>query len=154
MRFGIHVGNSGPEATAQSMVAQAKAADDSGYDSVWVSDHVVIPERFRSRYPFRGKPFTPDSVGRYYEPLITLAVLAGATSRVRLGTSVLIIPQRNPLVMAKEIATLDELSGGRVDLGIGAGWLAEEFEALDAKFEGRGSVLEEWLQIFRTVWSQ
>jgi probable F420-dependent oxidoreductase len=154
MRLGIHLANYGPATTSSSILRLASAADELGFDSVWVSDHVVIPCESRSVYPYPGTVFTPDTAETFYEPLATLAFIAGATQRVRLGTSILVAPQRNPLVVAKQVATLDALSGGRVELGVGAGWLAEEFEALGASFADRGPVLEEYLHIFKQVWSE
>jgi probable F420-dependent oxidoreductase len=154
MRLGIHLANYGPATTPSSILRLARAADELGFDSVWVSDHVVIPCESRSVYPYPGTVFTPDTAETFYEPLATLAFIAGATQRIRLGTSILVVPQRNPLVVAKQVATLDALSGGRVELGVGAGWLAEEFEALGASFADRGPVLEEYLQIFKRVWSE
>jgi probable F420-dependent oxidoreductase len=154
MRFGIHLRNHGKTATPDYATALAQAADELGFDSVWVSDHVVIPDRFTSRYPFRGNPFTPAAWGRVHEPLITLAFVAGATARVRVGLSVLILPQRNPVLTAKQIATLDSLTWGRLELGVGAGWLAEEFAALGADFNSRGHALDEWLEIFHGLWTK
>jgi probable F420-dependent oxidoreductase len=154
MRFGIHLTNHGPATNTDSIATLARSADELGYDSIWVSDHVVVPDRFDSVYPFRGNPFTPESWGRVHEPLITLAFVAALTSRVRLGLSVLIAPQRNPVLTAKQLATIDSLSVGRLDVGVGAGWLAEEFAALDSPFERRGSLLDEYIEIFKTLWTE
>lgn len=154
MRFGIHLANFGPATSAEGILGLAGAAEELGFDSVWVSDHVVVPASFVSSYPYPGTTFTPDAAATVFEPLVTLAVVAGATNRVRVGTSVLIVPQRNPLVLAKQLSTLDALSGGRLDVGVGAGWLAEEFAVLGAPFAQRGPVLEEWLAIWRRVWSE
>ena len=123
---------------------------------MWASDHVVVPSVMESVYPYHalGKTFTPDSAELFYEALVTLSVLAGATSRVRLGTSVLVIPQRNPLVVAKQLSTLDDLSGGRLHVSVGAGWLAEEYEAHLASFKSRWKALEEYIELFRTVWTE
>jgi alkanesulfonate monooxygenase SsuD/methylene tetrahydromethanopterin reductase-like flavin-dependent oxidoreductase (luciferase family) len=129
----------------------AQAAEALGFDAVWVSDHVVIPATSASAYPY-----SPDGAFRlgprapYFEPLTALTYLAGCTSRVRLGTHVLILPYRHPVVTAKMLATLDVLSGGRLDLGIGAGWMAEEFAALAAPpFERRGAVTDEQVRMAR-----
>src|SRR5207253_921199 len=116
--FGCTLPTSGPAADAAALRGLAQAAEGLGFGSLWVSDHVVIPARIESPYPY-----TPDGrfqlgpTGSYFEPLTALTYLAGVTSRIRLGTHVLILPYRNPVVMAKEIATLDVVSGGRVDLG-------------------------------------
>lgn len=156
MRIGIHLANYGPSTTAEGIMGLALAAEELGFDSVWVTDHVVIPATFASVYPYPGTVFTPDTAEITFEPLLTLAVVAGATRRVRVGTSVLIAPQREPLLLAKQLATLDALSGGRVEVGVGAGWLAEEFDVLGAgdRFPRRGAVLEEWIEIFRRAWSE
>lgn len=154
MRLGFHLTNFGAATTAESILGLAVAAEELGFDSVWVSDHVVVPTEFSSVYPYPGTVFTPDAAGNVFEPLTTLAVVAGATERVRVGTSVLIAPAREPLLMVKQLATLDALSGGRLTVGLGAGWLAEEFEALGAgeRFAPRGAVLEEWIAVFRACW--
>ncbi len=153
IHFGIHLANSGPKASAEALRTLAQRADALGYDSIWVSDHVVIPMRFASRYPYPGR-FTPESAGIYYEPLMTLAVLAGATRRVQLGTSVLVVPQRNPVLTGKQLGTLAALAGGRLIVGVGVGWLAEEFELLEAghRFRARGAVTDEYVGLYRVLW--
>jgi probable F420-dependent oxidoreductase len=134
----------------------ATTAEALRYDSVFVTDHVVLPASMaRSTYPYSATGEFPGG-GRqdYLEPLAVLGWLAHATTRVRLGTSVLVVPYRNPLVTAKTLATIDALSGGRVILGAGAGWLREEFEALAApSFEARGSVTDEYLRLMRLAWT-
>lgn len=139
----------------EAFVRTARAAEALGYDSVWSGDHVVYPVESSSLYPYhRGGAYSPDPLVAY-DALIALAVVAGCTERVELGTGVLVLPQRNPLLTAKQLASLDSLSGGRLILGAGAGWLAEEFAALDAPdFAHRGSVLEEWVAIMRACWTQ
>lgn len=128
--------------------------DAAGFDSIWVSDHVVFPHETASHYPFAadGRPTWPFS-DPYLEPLVVLGAVAASTSRAEIGTSVLIAPMRNPVLMAKQAATIDVLSGGRLVLGVGVGWLREEFEALDADFDARGDVLDEWIQIARDCWT-
>jgi probable F420-dependent oxidoreductase len=156
MEIGVNVQSAQPWATAETIAALGGRADALGFDSVWVSDHVVIPERIESTYPY-GPPgtFTPANRANYFEPLTVLAFLAGRTERARLGVSVLVVPQRQPLVVAKQWATLDALAGGRTILGVGAGWMREEFAALGADtFERRGAVLDESIRLFRTVWSE
>ena len=138
--------------------ALAQTAEGVGFDSVWISDHVVVPERIDSAYPYSADgrfPTLPTQL--YLEPLTTLGFLAGITRRVRLGIAVLILPYRHPLLTAKMVSTLDNLSGGRVDLGIGVGWMREEFEALGAPpevYTHRGSASDEQLRIFNTVWTR
>lgn len=138
----------------ERITALAAAAENLGFDSVWVTDHVVIPDEFTSRYPVPGLSHNPDSAEMTYEPIVTLAVVAGATRRVGLGTSALISAQRNPLVTVKELTTLDVLSGGRLEVGLGAGWLAEEFAVLGAPFAERGAVLDEHIAVFQAFWNE
>ena len=156
MQFGINVQNMRPWTTGETIRMLGTRAEELGFDSVWVSDHVVIPERMESTYPYGGPgTFTPATVGNCFEAITTLAFLAGRTSRIQLGVSVLVAPQRPPLLSAKQWATLDALAGGRTILGVGTGWLREEFVALGAEtFERRGTALDEAIRIFRTTWSQ
>ncbi len=157
MKIGVHLANGGPWASPESIVPLADRAEQLGYDSVWVSDHVVVPSKIdESKYPY-GPPgtFNPDASQNYYEPFATLAFVAGRTRRVQLGTSVIVLPQRQPLVVAKQWATLDALSNGRVILGVGAGWMREEFEALGVDlFERRGPATDEGIKLLRAVWTQ
>jgi len=156
MQFGINVQNMRPWTTGETIGMLGTRAEELGFDSVWVSDHVVIPERMESTYPYGGPgTFTPATVGNCFEAITTLAFLAGRTSRIQLGVSVLVVPQRPPLLSAKQWATLDALAGGRTILGVGTGWLREEFVALGAEtFAQRGTALDEAIRIFRTTWSQ
>ena len=156
MRFGIAVPNYGPLATADNMVRLARRAESLGVDSIWVADHLVAPVGVRSIYPFDKSPDPkPGDMGvieQFYEPLTTLAFLAGATSRIRLGVSVYVMPYRNPVVTAKIVATLDALSNGRAIFGVGVGWLREEFTALGQDAHHRGRVTDEYLQVCRRLW--
>lgn len=132
----------------------ARVAEEVGFDSVWGGEHVIFPSSIESAYPYTddGKvPATPETP--IPDPLIWLAYVAAAAPTLRLGTCILILPQRNPLVLAKELATLDHLSGGRVELGIGVGWMREEFEALDVPWARRGARTDEYVAALRTVWS-
>lgn len=131
-----------------------KIADEVGFESVWGGEHVIFPAKIESSYPYTadGKvPATKDTP--IPDPLIWLAYVAAAAPTMRLGTCILILPQRNPLVLAKELATLDHLSGGRVELGIGVGWLKEEFDALGVPWERRGRRNDEYVEALRTIWS-
>ena len=156
MRFGIALPNYGPLAAPDVLVRLAREAEALGVDSVWVSDHLVAPRAVRSVYPYDRRPDARPGdmavIERFFEPTVTLAYLAGQTSRVRLGVSAYVLPYRNPVVTAKQIATLDVLSGGRVILAVGTGWLREEFEALDVPFAGRGRRTEEYLAVCRALW--
>jgi len=140
MRYGVAIPHANRFAEPGAVRTMARAAEDLGFDSVWVSDHVVVPV---------GSSYIPEHM---LEPLATLAFLAAETSHVRLGTSVLIVPYRNPVFTAKFVATVDELSEGRVVLGVGAGWLQEEFAALGVPFDERGARTDEGLRVIRNLW--
>lgn len=157
MRFGIALPNYGPFSQPDILVRLARRAEELGVDSIWVSDHLVAPVGVASIYPFDRRPDArPGDMGvieRFCEPLITLAYLAGHTQRVRLGVSAYVMPYRNPVLTAKHVATLDTLSSGRVILGIGTGWLREEFDALAVPFVHRGRRTDEYLEICKALWS-
>jgi len=142
MKFGTWIPNCRDLATPEIIRRTAVRAEQLGYDSVFVSDHVVVPNAYVDRFG-----------AGIYDPLITLSVLAGATSRVLLGTTVLIVPYRNPVLTAKMVASLDALSGGRVVLGIGAGWVPEESAALGVPFAERGAMTDEYLAAMRELWT-
>ncbi len=151
--FGLDVGIYGPLATPETVVSLARFAEDAGFASIWLADHVAFPARFESRYPFSASgDFPAPTDDPLLEPVAAMAVLAGATRRVRIGTAVLIMPYRNPVLLARMLATIDQFSGGRVILGAGVGWLREEFEALDAPdFKLRGKATDEYLAIFKAM---
>jgi len=156
VEFGFSLPGRGPLAQPEVMLALAERADSLGYASVFVTDHVVLPASAeRSVYPYSPTGKFPGGAAQdYLEPLVTMGHLAHATKRAKLGTSVLVVPYRNPLLVAKMLATLDVLSKGRVILGAGVGWLAEEFEALGAPaFEERGHVTDDYLRLMRTAWT-
>jgi probable F420-dependent oxidoreductase len=157
MRIGIALPNYGPLAGPEVLGRLARLAEDLGADGVWVSDHLVAPVDAESVYPYdRGPTHVSGRLGiieEFYEPLVTLAYLAGQTRRVRLGVSAYVMPYRNPVVTAKQVATLDALSGGRVVLAVGVGWLREEFAALDVPFAGRGRRTDDYLAVCRALWA-
>jgi probable F420-dependent oxidoreductase len=134
----------------------AQRAEDLGYDHIWVSDHIVLPKKVDSFYPYAADgvaTFRPDEP--YFEPLAALNFIAGCTQRIRLGTHVLIIPYRNPVLTAKMLSTLDVLSGGRVILGAGVGWMEEEFQAMGLDtFKERGAVTDEYLELYKELWTK
>jgi probable F420-dependent oxidoreductase len=145
--------------TWSPLLDQAEVLDQAGIDRLVLSDHVVFGERLEEygRPEIGGQvggkqPTGPD--GHWLEPLSTLAVMAGRTSRIRLGTNILIAALRRPAVLAKMAATIDVLSGGRLDLGVGVGWQREEYEAAGLKFEGRGELLDESLRVCRAFWTE
>ena len=131
-----------------------RTAEEAGFESVWGGEHVILPTTIESSYPYTadGKiPAEPDTP--IPDPLIWLAFAAAAAPTLRLGTCILIVPQRNPLILAKELATLDRLSGGRVELGLGVGWMREEFEALGVPWERRGARNDEYIAAMRALWA-
>lgn len=155
MRFGVHVPQWGAGAHRDGVIDVARCAEDVGLDSVWVADHLTMPLTEGGSYPYSRSgrtPFAPED--GFLEALTVLAVVAGATRRVQLGTSVLVAPQRHPLVTAKTVATLDVLSEGRVVLGVGGGWWREEFDALGMPFDRRGRAFDEVIEILRLLWEQ
>jgi probable F420-dependent oxidoreductase len=156
MEFGCVFPNRGPMATPANLGRVADKAEALGYDTVWFSDHIVIPTEVKSFYPYdpSGKmPFNPSEP--YWEPLTVIGYVAGRTSRLRLGTSVLILPYRNPIVTAKMLATLDVLSNGRMTLGAGVGWMEEEFKAIGLDtYSRRGAYSDECIRIFRELWTK
>lgn len=154
MLIGAKLQNSGPLPMERGIPELARALERGGADSIWVSDHVVMPREMHSRYPFAadGRANWPSDTP-YFEPILALTLAAAVTERVRLGTAVLVLPLRNPVLFAKQAASLDAASRGRLELGIGAGWLAEEFEALNAPFKRRGAQLSEWIAIARECWT-
>jgi probable F420-dependent oxidoreductase len=156
VEFGFSLPGRGPLARPDLLLKLSVAAESLGYSSLFVTDHVVLPaSAARSVYPYAASGKLPGGAAQdYLEPFSLLAYLAHATRRITLGTSVLVIPYRNPLVTAKMLATIDVLSGGRIILGAGVGWLREEFEALAAPpFEARGAVTDEYLRLMRAVWT-
>src|SRR5205814_9690893 len=153
MRFGCHLPGYGPEATRDTLVGFARRAEALGYDSLWASDHVVVPWRIASRYPYNATGDFPLSPATdFLEPLTALALVAGVTERAALGTTVLVLPHRHPLLAAKMLATLDHLAPGRVILGAGVGWMREEIELLGAPYEQRGAWTDEAIEIMRKCW--
>jgi probable F420-dependent oxidoreductase len=153
LRLGAKVPNSGP-VFRLGAARMAEMLESAGFDSIWTSDHVVFPHEVRSRYPFAadGRITWPVDVD-YLEPVVALSAMTSTTVTAELGTSVLILPMRNPILFAKQAACIDAISRGRLVLGVGVGWLREEFEALGADFDARGAVLDEWLSIARRCWT-
>lgn len=144
----------GPLATPEALMAVATLAESTGFTSVWVTDHIAIPEETASQYPYRadGKPPWPANIP-YLDAFTALTWVGAVTRTVRLGTSVLVLPMRPPLIVAKTAATLDALSGGRVILGVGAGWLREEFDLLGQPFGARGRRTKEAVRVLKACWA-
>jgi probable F420-dependent oxidoreductase len=153
MEVGLSLPFIGELATRDAIERYARAAESSGYDAVWVGDHVLFPTGYASSYPYSRDWAGPPSDTPVLDPLACLSFVAALTTRVHLGTSVLLLPARNPVLSAKSIATLDVLSGGRAILGVGVGWLQAEYDALGAQFERRGERADEYLDLIRLLWS-
>jgi probable F420-dependent oxidoreductase len=155
VKFGIAFANAGIYADRSAALTLARAAEEAGFESLWTIEHVVVPAGYESTYPYSrsGRMPGPEDAP-IPDPLIWLAWVGAATERIRLATGILILPQRNPVVVAKEIATLDWMSGGRFILGVGAGWLKEEFEVIGVPFEHRGRRLDEYIGALRALWTQ
>ncbi len=154
MRIGVKVPSSGPLPERLGIGAMAAELEAAGFESLWVSDHIVLPSEIESRYPFADDgraTWATDTP--YFDALIALALIAQATERATIGTAVLVLPLRQPVVFAKQAASIDVASRGRLRLGVGAGWLEEEFEALNVPFEHRGHRLEEWISLVRECWT-
>jgi len=158
MEIGIYVENRGPEVTPEGLARYAERAEALGYAFLCLSEHIVAPVRppEADEYRLKNKTRGWEDVLTYFDPVVTLAWLGARTRRLRLGTSVLIVPYRNPVVTAKALATLDTLLGGRLFVGVGTGWWADEFAGLGIgdHFADRGARMDEYLQIFRKLWSQ
>ena len=146
MKFGLYGINVGPCADPEVSARVARAAEEAGFDSLWTAEHVVLPD----------PQVPPSPVGpreNLLDPLASLAFLAGQTARVKLATGIVILPQRNPVVLAKELASVDVVSGGRLTFGLGAGYLKPEFEALGAPYADRGARADEYIYVIRTLWT-
>ena len=155
MRYSFTVPGRGPMAAPENLGIIARHGEALGYDTVLASDHIVVPNKISSTYPYtQGGEFPGSDSGVAMEQLTVLSFLAGQTKTIKLGNSVMIAPHRNPVVTAKALATLDVLSGGRLVVGVGVGWMREEFEALDLPpFEERGAVTDEYIQVFKELWT-
>ena len=147
MRFGLFSINAYAAAEPRTLARLARAAEAAGFESLWGGEHVVLPDP-------QAPPSPMAPADRILDPVIALTYAAAVTTRVRLGTGIIILPQRNPLVLAKELASLDVLSNGRLIFGIGVGYLEPEFRAIGAPFEQRGAVSDEYLAAMRAIWSE
>ena len=156
MKFGLRYCNTGRFIDPGHAVEMIVAAEEAGFDSAWTVEHTVIPELHASQYPYSNDG---RMAGDRYDlplpdPLIWMAYVAAHTTRIKLGTGILILPQHNPVVVAKQIATLDLMSGGHILLGIGVGWMREEFDVIGASFDDRAARTDEYVAVMRTLWSQ
>jgi len=155
MKFGVRYCNTGRYTDPALAVELVQAAEEAGFESAWTVEHTVIPKGYQSAYPYTSDGRLPGGEGNFLlpDPQIWMAYVAARTSRINLATGILILPQHNPVICAKQVATLDYMSGGRVLLGIGVGWLKEEFQALGVPFEERGARTDEYIQALRALWT-
>lgn len=155
MQFGLGLPHAGTSAQGQNALAFAQRAEALGFESLWCGDHIVMPTAGTNQYPYTADGSFPRSANvGFVETLTLLAYVAAVTTRIRLGSTVIILPYRNPIVQAKMFASLDVLSGGRAICGVGVGWLQKEFEVLGASYQDRGPVSDEYLQIFHRLWTE
>jgi probable F420-dependent oxidoreductase len=154
MKFGLMFVNSGPFANPDTFDTLVRTADEVGFESLWTVEHVVVPVGYESEYPYSPTGKMPgDETAPIQDPLLPLAYAAGVTKQIKLGTGIMILPQRHPTYVAKEFATLDVLSRGRAIAGIGIGWMREEFAALDVPFSERVGRTEEAVLAIRSLWA-
>lgn len=154
MDFALMFANTGRFATPAGARMIGPAAEAAGFESIWTVEHVLYPEGYESTYPYSPTGKMPGSAeSPIPDPMAWLSFVAATTSTIKLATGILILPQRNPAVLAKEVATVDSLSEGRVLLGIGVGWLEEEFDALGVPFGNRGKRTDEYIDVMRQLWS-
>jgi len=142
VKFGYIAPNYGDKISAAQILEIAELCEDLGFDSIWATDHIIMPRELKDPY------------GQLLEPFITLSFVAARTEKLRLGTSIIVLPQRNPILVAKQAAALDVFSRGRVILGFGAGWAEKEFANLGANFTARGLIYDESIKLIRALWSQ
>lgn len=155
MRFGVHLVAAGKMIEGEKIARVAHRAEELGYDSLWVSDHIIFPAELRSPYPYSPDGKLPlDPSNPLLEPFTVLSYAAAVTKTIKLGTSVIIVPYRDPLVTAKIVSSLDVLSGGRFIFGVGVGWLDEEFRALRQNLRDRAAQTREALLAMQACWTQ
>ncbi|MEA2744946.1 MAG: hypothetical protein QOG25_3317 [Acetobacteraceae bacterium] len=154
MKFGLRYCNTGRYVDPARAVELINAPEAAGVESAWSVEHTVIPHGYQSQYPYSPSGKLPGGDGDFDlpDPLIWMAYVAAATTRIKLATGVIILPQHNPVITAKQVATLDYMSAGRVLLGVGVGWLKEEFDAVGSPFEERGARTDEYIQVMRELW--
>ena len=155
MKLGVFLPISGRAASRDTLMEAAQRAEESGFDSVWTADRIIIPWEIKTPYPYAAEErFIVPPDRPFFEPLTCLAFLAGCTTKIALGMSVLVLPYRHPLYWAKIATTIDHLSRGRLILGVGVGWMVEEFEALGAAFKDRGALSDEQLKLLDSIWKE
>lgn len=155
MNLGIALPNIGPAADPNTIFQLADKVEELGLGTLWTGDHLAFPKNPKLPYPYaRGGPGFIDSSSKILDPLTVMAAVIGRTKQVKVGVSVLILPYRHPLTTAKQLASMQNLSGGRVILGVGVGWIPEEFNALNVDYTKRGALTDEQMRFFREVWSK
>ncbi len=156
MRIGVSLPNVGLDHGKETLLPVAQAAERLGFDSVWAAHHVVLPYERKSEYPYQrsGTEVAMSPGMQWLDPVVTLSMIAGVTDRVRLGTSVFVLPYRDPVTLAAELAALDVLSEGRLVFGVGVGWMREEFDAIGIPPAQRGARTDEHLQAMKILWSE
>lgn len=155
MKFALAFANTGPFVAPDAAAELGRAAEAAGIDSLWTVEHVLVPKEYKSTYPYAPSGKMPGThENPIPDPLIWLTWVGAATTTLKLATGILILPQRNPAVLAKEVATLDQLTKGRMILGIGVGWLEEEFDALGVPFDQRGARTDEYMEAMRALWDR
>jgi probable F420-dependent oxidoreductase len=155
MRLGLSFASTGIAIEPRAAIEVARHAESLGFDSLWAVEHVVIPGDYGSKYPYSPSGrMAGGEDAPIVDPIVWLTWVGAHTERILLATGMMILPQRNPVVTAKELATLDHLTGGRARLGVGIGWLREEFEVLGVPFEERGARTDEYIEVMRALWQQ
>ena len=155
MKYGFSLIMRGHEATREAFAAIAEKAEEYGLDSLWSSDHIVVPPRTVSKYPGRASGEFPDNwLEAYWTPFTALSYVAALTRKVTVGTSVLILPMRNSIEVARQVADVDQLAGGRFIFGVGVGWFQEEFDVLNWPFRQRGARTDEGIEVCKALWTQ
>lgn len=159
MKVGVCCEFPGPCSSGEFLRRSAQTAEKLGFASYWFGDHILLFGSYESKYPYGGvsswgndEPPIPDPRSYFVDPVMGMCWVAAATSKIELGTSILILPQRNPVVLAKEIICLDEMSQGRITLGVGVGWCKEEAEAIGVDWPSRGKLTDEYIDVMRTLW--
>ena len=154
MKFGLRYCNTGRFIDPILATELLQAAEEAGFESAWTVEHTVVPDGYKSAYPYStdGKMSGDRYDFPLPDPLIWMAFLAARTQRMKLGTGILILPQHNPVIVAKQVATLDAMSNGRVLLGIGVGWMREEFDVIGSSFDDRAARTDEYVAVMRSLW--
>jgi probable F420-dependent oxidoreductase len=156
MEIGFFAVGIGPSADPNLLALTARAIEQCGFHSLWTGEHVVLVSQYASKYPYSqdGRMPLPTTKVDFLDPFATLTFAAAHTKTVRLGTGICLVPEHNPVVLAKQVASLDKLSGGRLDFGVGIGWLAEEFAAVGVPWERRADRTREYLKAMKLLWSE